>query len=106
MQYYKFVKWEPENINKIITGDIPKAIDAAENGDYTLLNNLYKNRFSLETIQNPVYKCGGWAFPFGHLLKKYWIKVRYYGIVEGYAPSKTAIRDAVGKYHVLKIVEV
>lgn len=106
MQYYKFVKWETADINKVINGNIPKAIDAAENGDYQPLKELYKNSFNLETVRNPVYKCGGWAFPFRHLLKKYWIKLRYYGIVEGYAPNKTAIYNAVGKYQVLKIIEI
>ena len=106
MTYYKFVKWEAADIEKVKAGEIPQAIKAAENGNYDPLKQLYKSGFSEETIKNPVYKCGGWAFPFRHLLRKYWIKTRYYGIIEGYAPNKTAIYDAIGKYHVLKIVEI
>lgn len=106
MQYYKFVKWEAADIEKVKAGSVPLAIEAADNGDYKPLKELYKNSFNEETIRHPVYECGGWAFPFGYLLKKYWIKTRYFGIIEGYAPNKTAIYDAIGKYHVLKIVEV
>lgn len=36
----------------------------------------------------------------------YWVKVRYYGIMELYAPNKSAIYSVLGKYHVLKIQEV
>ena len=36
----------------------------------------------------------------------YWVNVRYYGIMELYAPNKSAIYDVLGRHHVLKIVEV
>lgn len=36
----------------------------------------------------------------------YWVKSRYYGIMELYAPNKSAIYAVLGKYQVLKIVEV
>lgn len=35
----------------------------------------------------------------------YWVKSRYYGIMELYAPNKSAIYAVLGRYHVLKIVE-
>lgn len=34
------------------------------------------------------------------------LKSRYYGIMELYAPNKSAIYAVLGRYHVLKIVEV
>lgn len=35
-----------------------------------------------------------------------WVQSRYYGIMELYAPNKSAIYAVFGRYHVLKIVEV
>ena len=103
MKYYKFVEHEAADIEKVKAGKVPQAIQEAENGNYKPLKELYKNGMD---VQNPVCKIGGWAFPFDHLLKKYWVKTRYYGIIEAYAPDKTSIYNSIGKYHVLKIVEV
>lgn len=61
---------------------------------------------TVETLQNPVVKIGGWAFSLREFCRVYWVKVRYYGIMELYAPNKSAIYSVLGKYHVLKIQEV
>lgn len=106
MKYYHFTNFEPADISKVITGTIPTAIAAAEKGDYTALKDLYKSFRGMEFLTNPVYKCGGWAFPFDHLLKKFWIKTKHNGIIEGYAPNKTAIYNTMGKHNVIKIMEV
>lgn len=49
---------------------------------------------------------GGWAFSLREFCRVYWVKSRYYGIMELYAPNKSAIYAVLGRYHVLKIVEV
>lgn len=60
----------------------------------------------METLKNPVVKIGGWAFSLREFCRVYWVKVRHYGIMELYAPNKSAIYAVLGRYHVLKIVEV
>lgn len=106
MRYYKFVTWEAGDIEKIKQNPIPRAIESAENGDYKPLIHLYENNFSMDTLQNPIYKCLGWCFPFSHVLKTFWVKTKYYGIMECHAPNKTCIRKIIGTHNVYKIIEV
>ena len=75
-------------------------------GDKNAIKEYYSNFATLETLQTAIYKTGGWAFSFREYCKKYWVKTRYYGICEYYAPNKSAIYSVLGRYHVLKIVEV
>ena len=79
---------------------------AYDNGDKNAIKEYYSNFATLETLQTAIYKTGGWAFSFREYCKKYWVKTRYYGICEYYAPNKSAIYSVLGRYHVLKIVEV
>lgn len=97
MKYWQFVNWEPTPIESALKSRVAVAIAAYENGD--------KNAI-LETLQNPVVKLGGWAFSLREFCRVYWVKSRYYGIMELYAPNKSAIYAVLGRYHVLKIVEV
>ena len=57
-------------------------------------------------LKSRVVKIGGWAFSLREFCRVYWVKSRYYGIMELYAPNKSAIYAVLGRYHVLKIVEV
>jgi hypothetical protein len=82
------------------------AIAAYENGDKNAIKEYYRQSATLETLQNPVVKIGGWAFSLREFCRVYWVKSRYYGIMELYAPNKSAIYAVLGRYHVLKIVEV
>ena len=93
MNYYKFVSWDAVELEKVKAGRVPLAIAAADRGD-------------IEHLQNPVYKIGGWAFSLREYCRRYWVKTRYYGICEYYAPNKTAIYGIIGRYNVLEIVEV
>lgn len=99
MQYYKFVKWEPADINKVLQGRIPQAMKAFDNGDKKPLKDLHI------VTREAVYKIGGWAFMYAEYLRKFWVKTRYYGIIEVYAMNKTDIRKEYGR-EVIKIVEV
>lgn len=89
MKYWQFVNWEPAPIESALKSRVAVAIAAYENGD-----------------KNPVVKIGGWAFSLREFCRVYWVKSRYYGIMELYAPNKSAIYAVLGRYHVLKIVEV
>lgn len=100
MEYYKFVNWDAAPIENVLSGTIPTALRAYDNGDKKPFNGL-----QIATT-TPYYKCGGWCFPLTAYLKKYWVKTKHYGIVEYYAVNKTAIRNEVGSHNVIKIVEV
>lgn len=106
MKYYKFVNWDVPEVEKLKTARVPQALEAADNGNTKPLRELYGGTLSLEHLQNPVYKLGGWAFSLREYCRRYWVKMRYYGICEYYAPNKTAIYNIVGRYNVLEIKEV
>lgn len=99
MTYYKFVSWEPAPIENVLTARIPAALQEYDNG----------NKKPFQALQiattDPYVKIGGWCFPLAPYLKKYWVKTKYYGILEYYAVNKTAIRKEL-KSHCIKIVEV
>ena len=106
MKYWQFVNWEPAPIESALRSRVAVAIAAYESGDKNALKEYYKQSATMETLKNPVVKIGGWAFSLREFCRVYWVKVRYYGIMELYAPNKSAIYSVLGKYHVLKIQEV
>lgn len=106
MKYWQFVNWEPAPIESALKSRVAVAIAAYENGDKNAIKEYYRQSATVETLKNPVVKIGGWAFSLREFCRVYWVKVRYYGIMELYAPNKSAIYSVLGKYHVLKIQEV
>lgn len=106
MKYWQFVNWEPAPIESALKSRVAVAIAAYENGDKNAIKEYYRQSATVETLKNPVVKIGGWAFSLREFCRVYWAKVRYYGIMELYAPNKSAIYSVLGKYHVLKIQEV
>ena len=100
MTYYRFVKWEPAPIENVLQGSIPTALQAYDAGNKKPFNAL-----QIATT-DPFYRCGGWCFPLVEYLKKYWVKTKYYGILEYYAVNKTAVRKDIGAHNVIKIVEI
>ncbi len=100
MKYYKFVNWEAAQIENVLSEKIPTALKAYDNGDKKPFDAL-----QIATT-DPYYKSGGWCFPLEAYLKKYWVKTKYYGIVEYYAVNKTAIRNKIGSHNIIKIIEV
>lgn len=106
MKYWQFVNWEPAPIESALKSRVAVAIAAYENGDKNAIKEYYRQSATVETLKNPVVKIGGWAFSLREFCRVYWVKVRYYRIMELYAPNKSAIYSVLGKYHVLKIQEV
>lgn len=100
------MNWEPAPIESALKFRVAVAIAAYENGDKNAIKEYYRQFATAETLKNPVVKIGGWAFSLREFCRVYWAKVRYYGIMELYAPNKSAIYSVLGKYHVLKIQEV
>ena len=100
MRYYKFVKWDAANLAEVLQNPIPKALEEYDNGNKKPFNDM-----QIATT-TPEYKCGGWCFPLTDYLRRFWVKTKYCGIVEYFAPNKTAIRKAVGSHNIIKIVEV
>lgn len=99
MKYYKFVTWDIKPIEEFLSTKIPAALQEYDKGNKKPWQELQI------VTQNPYYKIGGWCFPYGEYLKKYWVKTKYHGILEYYAINKTAIRKEL-KSHVIKIIEV
>lgn len=106
MTYWKFVNWEPIPLESALKSCAAVAIAAYENGDKTPLHKYYKEYATIETLRNPVIKVGGWAFSLREFCRVFWVKTRHDGILELYAPNKSAIYSVLGRYHVLKIVEI
>lgn len=99
MKYYKFVSWDVPPVESVMNGKIPAALQAWENGDRKPLKELHI------ATESPVYKCMGWVFPFAEYMRRFWVKTKYYGIVEMYALNKTDIRKEL-KSDIIEIVEV
>lgn len=99
MTYYKFVKWEPVPIENALQASIPAALVEYDNGNKKPFKEL-----QIATT-NPYYKIGGWCFPLHAYLRRFWVKTKYYGILEYYAINKTAIRKEL-KSQIIEIVEV
>ena len=106
MKYWQFVNWEPAPIESALRSRVAVAIAAYENGDKNAIKEYYKQFATVETRKKPVVRIGGWAFSLREFCRGYWVKTRYYGIMELYAPNKSAIYSVLGRYHVLKIQEV
>lgn len=106
MTYWKFVNWEPIPLESALQSRAAVSIAAYEHGDKNAIKEYYRECATLETLRNPVVKVGGWAFSLREFCRVFWVKTRYYGIMELYAPNKSAIYSILGRYHVLQIVEV
>lgn len=98
MTHYKFVDWDIQPFENVLENSLPKALLAADNGNIKPLKELHI------ATQNPIYKCAGWAIPFREYLKRYWVKTRYYGIIEMFALCKTDIRKEL-KNNVIEVLE-
>ena len=57
-------------------------------------------------IYNGVVKVMGWAYDYRSFFNKYIIKLKDYGWMECYGPSKMFIRDYFGSHNVLKIIKI
>lgn len=99
MRYYKFVKWEPKPIEEVLTANLPQALMQFDKGNKQPLKDMHI------ATQDPIYRLGGWAFPYREYLKRFWVKTKYYGILEYFALNKTDIRKEL-KSAVLEIVEL
>lgn len=90
MTHYKFVSWDVPAFETILTGRIPAALLAADNGNLQPLKDLHI------ATQTPIYKCSGWCIPFAEYMRR---------IIEMYALNKTDIRKEL-KSNVIEIMEV
>jgi hypothetical protein len=99
MIYYKFVKWDAIPIENVLKERLPAALAEYDNGNKKPFRDL-----EIATT-DPYFRRGGWCFPIHQYLKRYWVKTKYYGILEYYAVNKTAIRKEL-KSQVIQIVEI
>ena len=106
MTYYKFVSWEPQDIEKVLTAHLPQAMIEYDNGNKKPLIEYYHNNSNPELLHNARFKLGGWMFITKEYCKRYWANIKHYGILQVYAPDKTSIRTAYGKHNVIEIIEM
>ena len=99
MRYYKFVSWDVPPVEKCFCSRVPAALLEYDKGNKKPLKELHI------ATSNPVYKISGWAFPYDEYMRRFWVKTKYYGIVEMYAMNKTDIRKEL-KSNAIEILEV
>lgn len=99
MTYYKFTQWDAIPIEEAKQHRTIQAVEEYEHGNKKPLKDLHV------VLDDPCIKCGGWCFVLRPYLKRYWVKLRQYGINEYYAMNKTDIRKRFNSY-VIEIVEV
>lgn len=99
MYYYKFVRWDALPIEEVLKGRTPEALKEYDNGNPKPLRDLHL------VLDDPYIKIGGWCFHMRPYLKRFWVKLREYGINEYYALNKTDIRKRFGSY-VIEIHEI
>lgn len=98
MRYYKFVSWDVPAVENCFSARIPAALIEWDKGNKKPLKDLHI------ATTNPVYKVSGWAFPYSEYLRRFWVKTKYYGIIEMWALNKTDIRKEL-KNNAIEIVE-
>lgn len=96
MKYWQFVNWKPAPIESALKSRVAVAIAAYESGDKNAIKEYYRQSATIETLRNPVVKIGGWVFSLREFCRVYWVQSRYYGIMELYAPNKSAIYAVLG----------
>lgn len=106
MRVRKFVSYDVPALEVVKTAPVPLALEKAENGNTAPFKALYKSIFSIEQLETPLYRLHGWEFHFDDLCRRYWVKLRYYGIQEFYAPNKSCIYAVLGRHNVIECLEV
>lgn len=103
---YKFVNWdvpELENLKSatayILRGKINNGVKLTREEKDWITEKVNTNSYSKKGI--PV---SGWMFPFGDILKRYWVK-SHSSISEHYAVDKTSLRKMYG-FSKAEIVEI
>lgn len=106
MKYFRFTNWEPVDIDKALTGRLPKAMAEYDAGNKKPFIEYMRECKNPELLQRGWYRLGGWQFSIKEYCRMYWVQIKHYGIIAAYAPDKTTIRNTYGKHNVIKIVEV
>lgn len=106
MIMYKFVSWDTISKEDAMKANAAIAMQKADHGDKNAVRDYYYSHAdNTELLRTSVVKCMGWAYSFREYCNRYFVKTRYYGIQECYAPNKTCIRKAYG-HEVIEIVQV
>lgn len=88
MRYYKQpqVHWEIPPFESLTDHETIKALMAYDNGDDAPLKALHI------ATTFPCLRIRGWEVPYQEYLNRYFVKTKYYGILEVFALNKTDIR--------------
>lgn len=106
---FKFVNWEVSPLEELKGTKIDVIYEKLQQNEEKLSRE--EKNWVFEKLQTNAYsRTGiplmGWMFDLSDYLKTYWVKTRYYGILEVYSLDKTSIRNYFGSYYVLEIMEV
>ena len=91
---YKFAKWDIKPLETFEASFPFKTHAKLENGGELTReekNHLFE-ALSTSSYSRQGVPLGGWMFDFSQWLKMYFVQDKYGGIVQYYAPDKTAIR--------------
>ena len=99
MYYYKFVPWDAVPLEEAQQHKTIAAFYEYENGNKKPLQELHP------VLDDPQIKAGGWCFVVRPYLRRFWVKLKYYGICEYYALNKTDIRRRFNS-SIIEIVEI
>ena len=104
---YKFVNWEIKDLENYRDSQAYKLMEKLNNGIDLTRDEKTGGIFNGSFHDSGVYKLMGYMFDFRPYMKKYLVKVKYYGWVEMYSFDRTSIRkNSVFPSRILKIVEL
>ena len=103
MIVYPFVE-SPVNFKQVQLHPVYMYGEQAEKGEpEKLYDYLYKH---IDYLREAKVRTGGWIIDLRPYLKCFWVKTRWNGIIELWAPYKKHIRKFCGYHNVIKIVEI
>ena len=111
---YPFVP-SPAPIEEIKNSEAYRLHELLEKTPFSKISNTDKEKLKIifnelwhaEAYKYGVIKLRGYKIDFKKHLKTFWVKTKYYGIIEIRAFSKTFVRKcSVNSSHILKIVEI
>ena len=104
---YRFVQHEIPPLEALRDTRIYKVYQKCEDGEKLtrderdwLFEQFYGSSYGKDRVA-----LHGWMFDWSDKVKRYWVQLKYYGILQYYAIDKTSIRNYFG-HQVIKIIEV
>src|SRR5574344_1413648 len=106
MKVNAFIK-NAATMETLKSSKIYKAVTAADNGDLSLLKDMYQECCcGHECLEKGFYLLSGWKFDISEFCKSYLVKFKYDTCWREYkAPNKTCLYRIIGKRYISEICE-